>query len=86
MSSEKKVSSEPEVNGATITIQQYRDGLAIGLDFHGKNLAADDKAGMQELALVGVEAMRNWIRERYDVRDEQVHRRPGHDGAEPKTH
>lgn len=56
------------------------------MEFHGDNVNEHEREGMKALALVGVEAMRDWIRERYDVRSEEVLRRPGQENATPKTH
>ena len=87
MSNEKNAKSElGAVNGATIEIQQHPEGLAIAVEFHGDNVNEHEREGMKALALVGVEAMRDWIRERYDVRSEEVLRRPGQESATPKTH
>ena len=70
------------VNGATIEIQQ----LPEGLEFHGDAVDESQREGMKKLALVGVEAMRDWIRERYDVTNEEVLRRPNYQHEKPKTH
>ncbi len=74
------------VNGATITIQQHPEGLAIGLEFHGENLDESDRAGMRDLALAGVEAMRDWVRERYSVKSEEVLRRKDYEKTKPTSH
>ena len=87
MSNEKNTNSERgAVNGATITIQQHPEGLAIGLEFHGDNVDEDQREGMKALALVGVEAMRDWIRERYNVRSEEVLRRKDFESTKSTTH
>lgn len=87
MSNEKNAKPESEaVNGATITIQQHPEGLAIGLEFHGDNIGEDERDGMKALALVGVEAMRDWIRERYNVRSEEVLRRKDVESKKSTTH
>lgn len=75
-----------DVNGATVTIRHLPEGLAIGLEFHGKNISEAEREGMKELALAGVEAMREWIHERYSVRDEVVVRRPDPEGKKTTTH
>lgn len=74
------------LNGATITIQQQPEGLAIGLEFHGENIGENEREAMKALALAGVEAMRDWIHERYSVRSEELHRRSDHEGKKPSTH
>lgn len=73
-------------NGATITIRQLPEGLTIGLEFHGQNLSEDQRKGMKALVLTGIEAMREWIHERYSVRDEVVVRRPDPEGKKTTTH
>ncbi|WP_421864407.1 hypothetical protein [Marinobacter adhaerens] len=85
----KEKNSKPEtgaVNGATIEIQQLPEGLAIAVEFHGDAVDESQREGMKKLALVGVEAMRDWIRERYDVTNEEVLRRPNYQDQKPKTH
>ena len=60
--------------------------MAIAVEFHGAAVDESQREGMKKLALVGVEAMRDWIRERYDVRNEEVLRRPSYHNEKPKTH
>jgi hypothetical protein len=87
MSNEKYAKPEmASVNGATIEIQQNPEGLAIAVEFHGDAVDESQREGMKKLALVGVEAMRDWIRERYDVRNEEVLRRPSSQDEKPQTH
>lgn len=73
-------------SGATITIQKNREGLAIGLEFHGENLEEHEKAAMHALAMAGVDAIGNWIRERYNVRHEEVLRGKGFESKKSTTH
>lgn len=87
MNNEKNAKPETgDVNGATIEIQQLPEGLAIAVEFHGDAVDESQREGMKKLALVGVEAMRDWIRERYDVRSEEVSRRPDFQNDKPRTH
>ena len=87
MSNEKNAKPETgAVNGATIEIQQLPERLAIAVEFHGDAVDESQREGMKKLALVGVEAMRDWIRERYDVTNEEVLRRPNYESEKPKTH
>ena len=87
MSNEKNAKpGTPAVNGATIEIQQHPEGLAIAVEFQGDSVDESQREGMKKLALVGVEAMRDWIRERYDVRNEEVLRWPSYQNEKPKTH
>lgn len=87
MSNEKNAKPETgAVNGATITIQQHPEGLAIGLKFHGDNVDEDQREGMKELALVGIDAMRDWVRERYNVRREEVLGRKDFESKKTTTH
>ncbi len=87
MNNEKNAKPETgAVNGATIEIQQLPEGLAIAVEFHGDAVDESQREGMKKLALVGVEAMRDWIRERYDVRSEEVSRRPDFQNDKPRTH
>ena len=57
---------------ATITIQQFPEGLAIGLDLGGEKLNIQDPKGIASLALVGVDAMRDYIRDNFKVKGELV--------------
>lgn len=71
---------------ATITIHQQPEGLAIGLDFHGEKLDLNAMDGLQKLALVGVDAMRDYIRENFNVRGEEVVSRDGQPLNPATTH
>lgn len=87
MNNEKNAKPETgAVNGATIEIQQLPEGLAIAVEFHGDAVDESQREGMKKLALVGVEAMRDWIRERYDVKSEEVLRRPDLEPQKSTTH
>lgn len=57
---------------ATITIQQFPEGLAIGLDLGGHKLDTENPKGIASLALVGVDAMRDYIRDNFKVKGELV--------------
>jgi len=56
---------------ATITIQTGPEGLDIGLDLHGDNMTRNPTA-VQTLAMAGVEAIREAVREQFNVTSEQV--------------
>ena len=71
---------------ATITIQQYPGGLAIGLDLNGEKLDMDDPKGIAAVALVGVDAMRDHIRENFNVQGEAMARADGKPDNKTTTH
>lgn len=74
------------VSKATITIQQYPAGLAIGLDLNGEKLDMDDPKGIAAVALVGVDAMRDHIRENFNVQGEAMARAGGKPDNKTTTH
>ncbi len=71
---------------ATITIQQFPEGLAIGLDLNGQKLDMDDPKGIAAVALVGVDAMRDHIRENFNVQGEAMARAGGKPDNKTTTH
>lgn len=87
MSDQNKEQAAPgEGSKATITIQQYPEGLAIGLDLNGEKLDTDDPKGIAALALVGVDAMRDHIRENFNVQGEAMARGAGKTNSKTTTH
>lgn len=68
--SDKSKSAQAASLTATITIQQFPKGLAIGLDLGGNKLDTEDPKGIASLALVGVDAMRGYIRDNFKVKGE----------------
>lgn len=56
---------------ATIQIEAGPEGLTIGLDLHGEKITSNP-AAVQVLALVGVDAIREAIREQFNVTGEEV--------------
>lgn len=55
---------------ATITLESLEKGFQVGLDFHGDKMG-EDPTIVQVLAMVGCDAIREAIRETFDVQQEQ---------------
>ena len=66
---------------ATISISAGPEGLNIGVDLHGDNMTSNPTA-VQCLAMVGVDAIREAIREQFNVTSEKVEPLQ----KQPKTH
>jgi hypothetical protein len=54
---------------ATITLESLEKGFQVGLDFHGENMSQDPTV-IQTLAMVGCDAIREAIRETFNVEQE----------------